>query len=278
MSLLLNEMKDKEFEKSTMDNIQEYVASTFKNTERKPSSTAYSISNLLDKKENSPSASSSASDNEVSDRCGSTEEEHRNTSSTPTSEVTTSFCPQLLFPTVSTATDVTSATHPLSSLAAANAMDPTNLQNAYMFLLSQHLSNANRVAQENASRVLNPFGLLASLPPGMPTMSSLSRLPHSLQLSPNSMTLQKKQSRPTFTGHQIYQLERKFEQTKYLAGADRAQLAQELNMSESQVKVWFQNRRTKWRKKEAADNALGKRSDEKSMSPFLNLSDTLSTM
>ncbi|VDM54927.1 unnamed protein product [Angiostrongylus costaricensis] len=57
-------------------------------------------------------------------------------------------------------------------------------------------------------------------------------------------------------------LEKKFEQTKYLAGSDRAQLAQELSMSESQVKVWFQNRRTKWRKKEAADNALGKRQED----------------
>ncbi|VDD91431.1 unnamed protein product [Enterobius vermicularis] len=56
-------------------------------------------------------------------------------------------------------------------------------------------------------------------------------------LSPNSLALNKKQSRPTFTGHQIFMLEKKFEQTKYLAGSDRAQLAQELNMSESQVKV-----------------------------------------
>lgn len=36
---------------------------------------------------------------------------------------------------------------------------------------------------------------------------------------------------------QIFMLEKKFEQTKYLAGSDRAQLAQELSMSESQVKV-----------------------------------------
>ena len=35
----------------------------------------------------------------------------------------------------------------------------------------------------------------------------------------------------------IFMLEKRFEQTKYLAGADRAQLAQELNMTESQVKV-----------------------------------------
>ncbi|KAI1712507.1 homeobox domain-containing protein [Ditylenchus destructor] len=79
---------------------------------------------------------------------------------------------------------------------------------------------------------------------------------HMFQLSPNSIHLNKKQSRPTFTGHQIFMLEKKFDKTKYLAGSDRAQLAQELNMSESQVKVWFQNRRTKWRKKEAADQAV----------------------
>ena len=36
---------------------------------------------------------------------------------------------------------------------------------------------------------------------------------------------------------QIYNLEKKFEETKYLAGSDRAQLAAQLNMSESQVKV-----------------------------------------
>ena len=64
----------------------------------------------------------------------------------------------------------------------------------------------------------------------------------------------KKNSRPTFSGEQIFALEKTFEQTKYLAGPERARLAFALNMSESQVKVWFQNRRTKWRKKSAAVN------------------------
>uniref|UniRef100_A0A914GX07 Homeobox domain-containing protein n=1 Tax=Globodera rostochiensis TaxID=31243 RepID=A0A914GX07_GLORO len=68
-------------------------------------------------------------------------------------------------------------------------------------------------------------------------------------------TASKKQSRPTFSGQQIYMLEKKFEQTKYLAGTDRKALAVELGMTESQVKVWFQNRRTKWRKRESADQA-----------------------
>ncbi|XP_002932753.1 homeobox protein Nkx-6.3 [Xenopus tropicalis] len=63
----------------------------------------------------------------------------------------------------------------------------------------------------------------------------------------------KKHTRPTFTGHQIFALEKTFEQTKYLAGPERARLAFSLGMSESQVKVWFQNRRTKWRKKSAVE-------------------------
>ena len=56
-----------------------------------------------------------------------------------------------------------------------------------------------------------------------------------------SMTIdkdgKKKHTRPTFSGHQIFALEKTFEQTKYLAGPERARLAYALGMSESQVKV-----------------------------------------
>lgn len=64
----------------------------------------------------------------------------------------------------------------------------------------------------------------------------------------NSSSRNARNSRPTFTGQQIFTLEKTFEQTKYLAGPERTRLAASLGMSESQVKVWFQNRRTKWRK------------------------------
>lgn len=49
----------------------------------------------------------------------------------------------------------------------------------------------------------------------------------------------KKHTRPTFSGQQIFALEKTFEQTKYLAGPERAKLAYALGMSESQVKVSF---------------------------------------
>ncbi|XP_051896695.1 homeobox protein Nkx-6.3-like [Pristis pectinata] len=66
----------------------------------------------------------------------------------------------------------------------------------------------------------------------------------------------RKHTRPTFSGHQIFALEKTFEQTKYLAGPERACLAHSLGMTESQVKVWFQNRRTKWRKKASSESPV----------------------
>ncbi|KFD55369.1 hypothetical protein M514_03709 [Trichuris suis] len=81
----------------------------------------------------------------------------------------------------------------------------------------------------------------------------------------NLTTVCRKQSRPTFTGPQIFVLEKTFEQTKYLAGVDRAKLAARLGMTESQVKVWFQNRRTKWRKQEASQMAKAKSEQDRLM-------------
>ncbi|KAF7216723.1 homeobox protein Nkx-6.1 isoform X2 [Nothobranchius furzeri] len=82
----------------------------------------------------------------------------------------------------------------------------------------------------------------------------------------NSVLLDKdgkrKHTRPTFSGQQIFALEKTFEQTKYLAGPERARLAYSLGMTESQVKVWFQNRRTKWRKKHAAEMASAKKKQD----------------
>lgn len=60
-------------------------------------------------------------------------------------------------------------------------------------------------------------------------------------LDQNSVLLDKdgkrKHTRPTFSGQQIFALEKTFEQTKYLAGPERARLAYSLGMTESQVKV-----------------------------------------
>uniref|UniRef100_A0A914VJ65 Homeobox domain-containing protein n=1 Tax=Plectus sambesii TaxID=2011161 RepID=A0A914VJ65_9BILA len=61
-------------------------------------------------------------------------------------------------------------------------------------------------------------------------------------------TLKKKKARTTFSGRQIFELEKQFEIKKYLSSSERGELAKLLNVTETQVKIWFQNRRTKWKK------------------------------
>ncbi|RWS31893.1 nk homeobox 7-like protein, partial [Leptotrombidium deliense] len=65
----------------------------------------------------------------------------------------------------------------------------------------------------------------------------------------------KKKARTTFTGRQIFELEKQFEVKKYLSSSERAEMAKLLNVTETQVKIWFQNRRTKWKKQEGITNA-----------------------
>ncbi|XP_061646661.1 T-cell leukemia homeobox protein 1 isoform X1 [Phyllopteryx taeniolatus] len=63
----------------------------------------------------------------------------------------------------------------------------------------------------------------------------------------------KKKPRTSFTRLQICELEKRFHRQKYLASAERAALAKALKMSDAQVKTWFQNRRTKWRRQTAEE-------------------------
>ncbi|XP_053615546.1 homeobox protein HMX3 [Plodia interpunctella] len=65
----------------------------------------------------------------------------------------------------------------------------------------------------------------------------------------------RKKARTTFTGRQIFELEKLFEVKKYLSSGERADMAKLLNVTETQVKIWFQNRRTKWKKKDNISNA-----------------------
>ncbi|XP_068747614.1 homeobox protein CDX-2-like [Montipora capricornis] len=53
--------------------------------------------------------------------------------------------------------------------------------------------------------------------------------------------------RPVFTQLQRRGLEKRFQITKYVTKRERLQIGAMLGLSETQVKVWFQNRRTKWR-------------------------------
>ncbi|XP_055610642.1 homeobox protein orthopedia B [Uranotaenia lowii] len=63
----------------------------------------------------------------------------------------------------------------------------------------------------------------------------------------------KKRPRTAFSAAQIKALETEFERGKYLSVAKRTALAKSLHLTETQIKIWFQNRRTKWKRKYTAD-------------------------
>ncbi|XP_061692857.1 T-cell leukemia homeobox protein 1 isoform X1 [Syngnathoides biaculeatus] len=84
----------------------------------------------------------------------------------------------------------------------------------------------------------------------MPALAVTRRVGHPYQ---NRAPPKKKKPRTSFTRLQICELEKRFHRQKYLASAERAALAKALKMTDAQVKTWFQNRRTKWRRQTAEE-------------------------
>lgn len=54
--------------------------------------------------------------------------------------------------------------------------------------------------------------------------------------------------RQAYSQVQLSKLESEFKQDKYLSVSKRLELSKSLNLTEVQIKTWFQNRRTKWKK------------------------------
>uniref|UniRef100_A0A915EC04 Homeobox domain-containing protein n=1 Tax=Ditylenchus dipsaci TaxID=166011 RepID=A0A915EC04_9BILA len=134
---------------------------------------------------------------------------------------------------------------------------------AYLSALTYSLANL-QAAEENSNNQSNPsFGLAEPSYfvnyPSSPILTHQNqqlrhteskRIGHPYQ---SRVPAKHKKPRTSFTKSQVALLESRFNEQKYLASAERALLAGELNMSDAQVKTWYQNRRTKWRRQEAEE-------------------------
>lgn len=65
----------------------------------------------------------------------------------------------------------------------------------------------------------------------------------------------RRKPRVLFSQAQVYELERRFKQQKYLSAPERDHLAQMLKLTSNQVKIWFQNKRYKCKKQSMENKA-----------------------
>ena len=110
---------------------------------------------------------------------------------------------------------------------------------------------ASAIAQKRWARSSSSAPQFSRLPLPSPPCP-LSLVPTSDAAGPRTRKLKKKKNekedkrpRTAFTAEQLQRLKAEFQANRYITEQRRQTLAQELSLNESQIKIWFQNKRAK---------------------------------
>ena len=111
--------------------------------------------------------------------------------------------------------------------------------------VSRLMGGPSSCAMSPMSTGMNPMGNMG--------LSSLDQ--HKAQAMQFPLT-QRRKRRILFSQAQVYELERRFKQQKYLSAPEREHLASMINLTPTQVKIWFQNHRYKCKRQQKDKDKL----------------------
>lgn len=120
----------------------------------------------------------------------------------------------------------------LSPMGMANNM--ANMHNMAATVASMAAASAHSYDQQQKAAS-------AAVVSGLVSAAAAAGLPVTGPFGP--LAGQRRKRRVLFTQQQVHELERRFKQQKYLSAPERETLSTLINLSPTQVKIWFQNHR-----------------------------------